>query len=205
MLKLLLLNVSSLRLNAEKVHYLKSKHPYKKFVSARQTIAIIISAICAISIVIFSMLTRVFNLEYFLLLKIAVSCFVYLLLWLVFEWLFSKHSIVKIYRVRRLLQRITVELSNMNKQVQDMPFHAVGFEFWIKNEQVFIRCYTSGFLRNDNSVQQIPLVIQNYIIADSSNKSDGWTLLDESNNEGFIEMKFGSLPTRIEYKEDFFR
>lgn len=205
MLKLLLLNVSSLRLNAEKVHYLKSKHPYKKFVSARQTIAIIISAICAISIILFSMFTRVFNLEYFLLLKIAVACFVYLLLWLISEWLFSKHSIVKIYRVRRLLQRITVELSNMNKQVHDMPFHAVTFEFWIKNEQVFIRCYTSGFIKSDSSIEQLPLIIQNYFIADSSNSADRWTILDESNNEGFIEIKFGPLPDRIEYKKEFFR
>lgn len=163
-----------------------------------------IFAIATVSIIAFYMLRNVFNIHAKTLLAIPIACITILFIWIIGEWIFSKHSPIKIYRVRRLLQRITVELSNMNKQVNDMPFHGVAFEFWIKDNRVYIRCYTSGFLRSTASIEQLPQVIQNYLIAESISKKDNWSLVDTSTFEGFIEMRYGDIPTRKIYKGDYF-
>lgn len=204
MIQLLLMNVSSLRLNARKKHYLKSIYPYQKFVTIRKMCALMICTIATVSTIAYFMLRNVFKTIALGFVVIPIICVSILSVWVVCEWIFSKHSPFKIYRVRRLLQRITVELSNMNKQVHDMPFHAVTFEFWIEESYVHIQCYTSGFLRTNTSIEQLPQIIQNYLIAENINRKDHWSLIDTSIYEGFIEMKFGDIPSRAIYKERYF-
>lgn len=168
-------------------------------------IALIVVAVSSLSLTLFLFLKCMFAVELNHFLSIFQIGLSYLTAWAFLEITFSKYSFIKVYRLRRLLQKITVELSNMNKQVVDMPFHAVAFEFFIVNKITTIRCFTSGFISSENSIEKLPAVFQNFLIAESICENDKWKLLETAIFEGYIEMKFGDKARRIVYTEEDFQ
>ncbi|MCJ1978647.1 hypothetical protein [Pseudolactococcus carnosus] len=118
-------------------------------------------------------------------------------IWGFFEYLFSKRSFVPMYRLRRLLQGLTTEISNLSKKIPDEAFHGVPIEFWRSGTDTYIKVFTTGFVR-DGLKEQLSELIQDYLISESlGSDKDCWTYIKDTKiGAGYVLTVFGETPNR---------
>ena len=118
-------------------------------------------------------------------------------IWGFFEYLFSKRSFVPMYRLRRLLQGLTTEISNLSKKIPDEAFHGVPIEFWRSGADTYIKVFTTGFVR-DGLKEQLSELIQDYLISESlGSDKDCWTYIKDTKiGAGYVLTVFGETPNR---------
>lgn len=136
---------------------------------------------------------------------IAIAFGILLVLWAFLEYLFSKRSFVAMYRLRRLLQGLTTEISSMAKKIPDEKFHGCPMEYWRVENTTYLKVFTTGFVR-DGLKEQLPELIQDYLISECiSIDKDSWTYIrDTKVGAGYVQVVFGETPIRsVMSSEDF--